>query len=146
MQRTGSEANVLKRATGIVMMQVTAKTGTMKHDKVTTGASIQDFLQLGNLGSFLVQGRNKLASAEQRGALRASSARRKERGKIKGRTVTDGRAQRQLRTKEEMSLPTVSTDALMLSIVIDALERGVTQRPRTLLARAWMQKRKIPCS
>jgi hypothetical protein len=43
--------------------------------------------------------------------------------KIKGRTVAIGRPQRQLYTKEETSLPTVSTDALMLSILVDALEQ-----------------------
>lgn len=44
-------------------------------------------------------------------------------GRIKGQTVADGRAQRDLCTREETSLPTVSTDALMLSILIDTKER-----------------------
>jgi hypothetical protein len=43
-------------------------------------------------------------------------------GQIKGRTVADGRPQRQLYTKEESSSPTISTDALMLSLLIDATE------------------------
>jgi hypothetical protein len=43
-------------------------------------------------------------------------------GRIKGRTVADGRPQQQLYTKEETSSPTVSTDALMLSLLIDATE------------------------
>jgi hypothetical protein len=41
-------------------------------------------------------------------------------GQIKGCTVADGRPQRALYTKEEMSSPTVSTDALIMSILIDA--------------------------
>jgi hypothetical protein len=36
--------------------------------------------------------------------------------------VADGRPQRQLYTKVETSSPTVSTDALMLSLLIDATE------------------------
>jgi hypothetical protein len=43
-------------------------------------------------------------------------------GRIKGRTVADGRPQRDLYTKDETSSPTVSTDALMLSLLIDAHE------------------------
>jgi hypothetical protein len=43
-------------------------------------------------------------------------------GRIKGHTVADGRPQRALYTKEEMSLPMVSMDSLMMSILIDAWE------------------------
>jgi hypothetical protein len=41
----------------------------------------------------------------------------------KGRTVADGSIQQDLYTKDETSSPTVSTDALMLSLIIDAFER-----------------------
>jgi hypothetical protein len=44
-------------------------------------------------------------------------------GKIKGRTCADGRTQRDLCTKDERSSPTVSTDALMMSLLTDAEER-----------------------
>jgi hypothetical protein len=40
-------------------------------------------------------------------------------GKIKGRTVADGRPQRKLYTKDEASSPTVFTDALLMLILID---------------------------
>jgi hypothetical protein len=43
-------------------------------------------------------------------------------GRLKGRTVADGRPQRSLYDKSETASPTVSTDALMLSILIDAHE------------------------
>jgi hypothetical protein len=43
-------------------------------------------------------------------------------GKIKGRTVANGRPQKVLYTKDETSSPTVSTDALMMSVMIDACE------------------------
>jgi hypothetical protein len=44
-------------------------------------------------------------------------------GKIKGRTIADGRPQRSLYTKEETTSPTVGNDALMLSALIDGHER-----------------------
>ena len=43
-------------------------------------------------------------------------------GKVKGRTVADGRKQRALHAKDETTSPTASTDALMLSTMIDACE------------------------
>ena len=43
-------------------------------------------------------------------------------GSIKGRGCADGRKQRDWMTKEETSSPTVSTQALMLSCMIDAFE------------------------
>ena len=56
-------------------------------------------------------------------ALRAISVIKEQRcGCIKGRTVADGRPQRSLYPKEETVSPTVSTDALMLLIMIDAKE------------------------
>ena len=48
--------------------------------------------------------------------------REKRDGNIKGRTVADGRAQRGLYEKSQTASPTVATDALMLSIMIDAYE------------------------
>jgi hypothetical protein len=57
------------------------------------------------------------------GALRAINLIKEKRdGRLKGRTVADGRPQRSLYTKYETASPTVSTDALMLSIMIDAHE------------------------
>ena len=42
---------------------------------------------------------------------------------MKGRTCADGWSQRSKCTKEETTSPTVSTDALMISLMIDAKER-----------------------
>ena len=43
-------------------------------------------------------------------------------GKIKGRTVDDGQKQRFLYNKEVITLSTVSTDALLMTLVIDVVE------------------------
>ena len=47
---------------------------------------------------------------------------RKRCGKIKGRGCTDGRKQRAYITKEDSTAPTVSTEAVFLTAVIDAME------------------------
>ena len=71
---------------------------------------------------------SELTATQKREALRAINLiKEKKCGKLKGRTCADGSTQRKYFTKEQKSSPTVSTDALMLSIIIDAYEtRDVT--------------------
>jgi hypothetical protein len=103
---------------------MTAKAGIKKHGQVAIDALFQEFLQLHDLDVFLGQHRSELTKDQRIGALRAISVIKEKRcGRIKGRTVADGRPQRKLYTKDETSSPTVSTDALMMSILIDAWER-----------------------
>ncbi len=124
MHLTGSDTNVLRHVTGIIMTQMTAKAGIKKHGQVAIDALFKEFAQLHDLGVFQGQHTKELTSLQKRGALRAISMVKEKRcGKIKGRTVADGRPQRELYTKEETTSPTVSTDALMLSLLIDASER-----------------------
>jgi hypothetical protein len=47
----------------------------------------------------------------------------KRSGDVKGRGCADGRKQRMYKTKEETSSPTVSTEALFLTYIIDAIEQ-----------------------
>jgi hypothetical protein len=124
MQRTGANHDVLKCLTGIMMTQMSAKAGIKKHGQVAIDALFEEFAQLHDLGVFEPQQASKLSSPERRAALRAISVVKEKRcGRIKGRTVADGRPQRKLYTKDETSSPTVSTDALMLSLLIGAHER-----------------------
>jgi hypothetical protein len=52
---------------------------------------------------------------------------KKQDGKIKGRTVAGGNKQRNYISKEDSSLPTVATEAVLLSCIIDAKEeRDIT--------------------
>jgi hypothetical protein len=65
-----------------------------------------------------------LTPEERKGALRYLMFLKEKRcGTIKGRGCADGRSQRGYMTKEETSLPTVATEALILTCVIDAIER-----------------------
>jgi hypothetical protein len=125
MKSTGSNTNVFKSITGIVMMQLTAKAGIKKHGQVTLDALFKEFSQLHDLGVFLAQDGNKLTRVEKKGALRAINMITEKRcGRIKGRTVSNRRPQRKaLYAKEDTTSPTVLTDALMISIIIDTKER-----------------------
>ena len=60
---------------------------------------------------------------EKRGALNAINLIKEKRdGTIKGRCVANGRKQRGLYAKEETASPTISNDAMMMSLIIDAME------------------------
>ena len=48
---------------------------------------------------------------------------RKRSGRIKGRGCVDGRKQREFITKEKSSAPTISTEALFLTCIINALKK-----------------------
>jgi hypothetical protein len=68
IQSTGQDSSVLKCITGIViMMQMTAKGGIRKHNKVVVDTLFEEFLQLHNIGIFLGQDGNKLKLSEKRG-------------------------------------------------------------------------------
>jgi hypothetical protein len=55
MQRTGSDTNVLKYITGIVMMQMTATAGIKKQGQVAVDALFDEFSQLHDLTVFRAQ-------------------------------------------------------------------------------------------
>ena len=67
---------------------------------------------------------NTLTRAQKKQALRAINLIKEKRcGRLKGRTVADGSTQRGLYDKSETGSPTVATESLMASIIIDAYER-----------------------
>jgi hypothetical protein len=107
----------------MVMTQMTTKAGIQKQGQIAINALFQEISQLHDLGLFLAQDTKQLTGLQKRGALRAISMVKEKRcGRIKGRTVADGRPQQKLYIKEETTSLTVSIDALMLSILIDASE------------------------
>jgi uncharacterized protein YeaC (DUF1315 family) len=124
MNDGGSCKRVSEYITGFIMTQMTARAGIKKHGQVAIDALYNEFLQLHDLGVFDWQHAGKLTKEQKRAALQAISVIKEKRcGKIKGRTVADGSVQRDLYSKEETSSPTVLTEALMLSIMIDGWEQ-----------------------
>jgi hypothetical protein len=71
MQETGSNTNVLKCMTGIMMMQMTAKAGIKKHGQIAVEALFNEFSQLHDLTVFRAQKKTELTKEETKAALRA---------------------------------------------------------------------------
>ena len=66
---------------------------------------------------------NQLTRKEKSAALQyLMFLKQKRSGKIKGRGCADGRKQRLYMDKDEVSSPTISTESLLLTCMIDAME------------------------
>jgi hypothetical protein len=116
-------AALRKMVFGLVMTQMSAKAGIRKHGAAAEAAMMAEFTQLEDLGAYESIDPDTLTWAQKKGALRSINLIKEKRcGKLKGRTVADGRPQRGLYDKSETASPTVSTDGLMLSVMIDAHE------------------------
>jgi hypothetical protein len=121
LTQVGEDVN--KRIFGFVMTQMTAKAGIKKHGKAARAAMVQEFGQLEDLKVYEPVDATSLTKEQKLGALRAINLIKEKRdGRLKGRTVADGRSQRPLYEKHETASPTVSTDALLLTVAIDANE------------------------
>ena len=109
---------------GLLMTQMSAKAGIRKHGAAAEAAVMEEFMQLEDLGgAYESINPATLTKAQKQGALRALNLLKEKRcSKLKGRTVADGRPQKGMYDKSETASPTVSTDGLMLSIMIDAHE------------------------
>ena len=106
-----------------VMTQMSAKVGIKKHGNAAEAAMMQEFAQLEALDVYDPIDPTTLTAKQRRESLRAINLIKEKRdGRLKGRTVADGRSQRSMYDKSETASPTVSTDALLLSIIIDAHE------------------------
>ena len=108
---------------GHLMTQMTASAGIKKYGDRATLALFEEFCHLDSKNVFEPAHARDLTPQQKRDALRAINLIKEKRcGKLKGRTCADGSSQRGQYTKEQTTSPTVSTDALMLSLMIDALE------------------------
>ena len=86
-------------------------------------AIVNELSQLDELNVFQPMFLKQLTKEQMAKALRSITVIKAKRcGRIKGRTVADGQPQRNYVPKEESSSPTVGTESLFLSLVIDAYE------------------------
>jgi hypothetical protein len=120
---TSHATNRFRFIFGYIMNQMTATAGIKKHGKAAEAAIMREFAQLEELDVYESIAATSLSQKQRKAALRAINLIKEKRsGELKGRTVADGRPQRSLYGKSETASPTVSTDALVLSIMIDAHE------------------------
>lgn len=108
---------------GYTMNQMTATAGIKKHGQAAVDAIFKEFAQLDDKSVFEPVDAATLNRAQKKAALRSVNLIKEKRsGELKGRSCADGSSQRNLYTKEETASPTISTDALMLTLSIDAHE------------------------
>jgi hypothetical protein len=106
------------------MTQKTATAGIKKHGQAAVDALLQEFCQLNSKNVFEPLDASTLTASQKQEALCAVTLIKDKRsGKLKGRTFANSWFQRSKYTKEETTSPTVSTDTLMISLVIDAKEQ-----------------------
>jgi hypothetical protein len=122
--------NLEKFVFGFVMtqakkhVQMSAKAGIQKYGRKSEEALMIEFAQLEELSVFKGVDPGTLTNEQRKTALRAINLIKEKRsGQLKGHMVEDGRPQKSLYDKSETALPTVSIDALMLSLMIDAKEK-----------------------
>jgi hypothetical protein len=103
---------------------MSAAAGRKLYLQAAVGPILKEICQLHEKGVFEPKLTSTLTSEQKKGALRAVNLiKEKHSGDIKGQTCADGSVQRTLYEKTETSSPTVSNEALMYTILIDAKER-----------------------
>ena len=121
--RAAAPEDLEKVVFGFIMNQMTAKAAIKKHGRAAEEALMKEFAQLEKLDVYEAVDPTKLTKAEKLAALRALNLVKEKRdGVLKGRTVADGRPQRNMYDKSQTASPTVATDALFLTILLDAYE------------------------
>ena len=103
--------------------QMSLKAGLRTFGKDGEIAVEKEMRQLHDRGVMIPVHKKNLTPDQRREALAyLMFLKRKRCGKVKGRGCADGRKQRACITREESTAPTVSTEAVFLTAVIDALE------------------------
>jgi hypothetical protein len=107
-----------------VLTQHSMKKGIKEFGDAGVDAVLKELQQLHDRNVLEPRLANELSRDDKRAALQYLMFLKKKRnGTIKGRGCADGRKQRLHTNKEDASSPTVAIEAVMLSCVIDAMER-----------------------
>jgi hypothetical protein len=108
---------------GMVMAQVSMKAALKKWGKAAEQVIIIEMKQLHWRNSHKPMHWHELTQAQKEHILESHIfVEEKQDGKIKARKVVGGNKQQDYITKEDVSFPTVSAEAVMLTCVINALE------------------------
>lgn len=116
--------SIRKAITGLMFTQMSAHKGIKKHGQSALDALKKEFLQFKALNVLEPLDAFTLTEEQKSESLRALSVIKEKRdGSLKGRTCADGSKQHGKYTHAETGSPTISNDALFISIMIDAFER-----------------------
>ena len=114
---------VAQRMFGFVFTQMSAWAGIKKHGQAACDVLTAEFTQLDYKGAYEPIHAADLTETQQTSALRIINLiKEKSNGRLKGRSVADGRPQRVLYTRDETSSPTATPESILLTAMIDAVE------------------------
>jgi hypothetical protein len=107
-----------------IMTQLSLKAGLKQWGDKATEAVHSEMKQLHFRDTFKPFHWNDLSHIQKKSVLESHMFLKEKRdGKIKGRTVAGGNKQRDFISKEEASSPTVSTESVLLTCIVDAEEQ-----------------------
>ena len=102
---------------------MSAKKGIRMFGEKALEAIAKEYSQLDELTVFIPRIANELSYAERRNSLNIIDLIKEKRcGKIKGRTVVDGRGQREMYDKYDTSSPALAIESFVATLVIDSAE------------------------
>ena len=125
-QFANGETQERSRATsfkGIALNQMSAREGIKLFGQRAIDALFKEFAQLDDKAVFRGVMASSLTTKQKKGALSAINLIKLKRdNELKARTVANGKKHRHLYSKEQSTSPTISHDAMMVSLIIDAIE------------------------
>eukprot|EP00957_Ditylum_brightwellii_P086127 6552809-Ditylum_brightwellii.AAC.2 len=114
------------------------KKGLAKHKQNGEEAAMNEFQQLHDRNTFKLLLAETLTTQEKKDALKTIMFLKEKRcRRLKGRTCADGRKQCKTIPKEDVALPTVAPESVILTSVIDAKENrdvAITDIPGAYLS------------
>jgi hypothetical protein len=114
---------VQKAIYGLIFTQMTAQKGIKKHGQAAFDALRKEFEQFRAMDVLEPLNSFELTDEQKSESLRALSVIKEKRdGRLKGRTVADGSAQKGKFSKSETGSPTAASDVVLLTTMIDAYE------------------------
>ena len=117
------EVDNSEQVVAAIMLQLSLKAGLKKWGEKARQAAHAEMYQLHMRDTFEPLRWEHLTIDEKKKILESHMFLQEKRdGKIKGRTVAGGNKQRGFISKEEASSPTVATESIILTSVIDAME------------------------
>ena len=127
-KRTTKIDDCYRLAVNVAFTQMSASKGIKTYGERAVAAMFKEYRQLNDLEVFGPVNPDTLTKDEKRLALRAINLIKEKRcGKIKGRTVADGRPTRKYIPREEAASPTIALESLFASLLIDAHEDRAVQ-------------------
>ena len=121
--KTKNTIATTQRVFGFVFTQMSVRAGIKKHGQAARDALTAEFAQLDYKGAYEPIQAVDLTKTQQNNALRIINLiKEKRNGRLKGRSVADGRPQCMSYTKGETSSPTATPESVLLTALIDAVE------------------------